>query len=181
VKRGDPDYWPLFVANVWLGTHRDSFGHLYRTIREERGYNYGDYSYVEWLTGRPFFLFPPPGTPRSAQYFSIWVRPVGTQYTHFITKAATAEFDNFIKTGMTAEQVAAAKNKARTLYLKFSDSKSRQLGYKLDDMYYGMRNHGYLDDMLRNLDAITPEQVNAAIKQHLQTANLKYVIVTNQS
>ena len=48
-------------------------------------------------------------------------------------------------------------------------------------MYYGMRDHGYLDEMLKNLDAVTPEQVNAAIKQHLQTANMKYVIVTNQS
>jgi zinc protease len=179
VKRGDPDYWPLFVANVFLGTHRDSFGKLYQDIREERGYNYGDYSYIEYLAGRPFFLFPPPTTPRTAQYFSIWIRPVGTQYTHFLTKAATAELDNLIKTGMTAEQVEAAKNKARTLYLKYSDSKSRQLGYKLDDMFYGMRDQGYLDAMLANLKAVTPEQVNAAIKKHLQTANLKYVIVTN--
>lgn len=179
VKRGDADYWPLFVANVFLGTHRDSFGRLYQDIREERGYNYGDYSYIEYLAGRPFFLFPPPGTPRTAQYFSIWIRPVGTQYTHFLTKAATAELDNFVKTGMTAEQVAAAKNKARTLYLKYSDSKQRQLGYKLDDMFYGMRERGYLDEMLKSLEAVTPEQVNAAIKKHLQTANLKYVIVTN--
>jgi zinc protease len=181
VKRGDADYWPLFVANVYLGTHRDSFGHLYQTIREARGYNYGDYSYIEYLAGRPFFLFPPPGTPRTQQYFSVWVRPVGTQYTHFIAKAATAELDHFIQTGMTADQVAAAKNKARTLYLKYSDSKSRQLGYKLDDMFYGMEKNGYLDDMLRNVDAVTPEQVNAAIKKHLQVANLKYVIVTNES
>jgi hypothetical protein len=35
--------------------------------------------------------------------------------------------------------------------------------------------------MLKNLEAVTPEQVNAAIKKHLQTANLKYVIVTNAS
>jgi zinc protease len=181
VKRGDPDYWPLFVANVYLGTHRDSFGRLYNDIREQRGYNYGDYAYIEYLAGRPFFLFPPPGTPRTQQYFSIWIRPVAHQYTHFIVKAATAELDNFVKNGMTAEQVAGAKNKARTLYLKYSDSKSRQLGYKLDDMFYGMRAQGYLDDMLKNVAAVTPEQVNAAIKKCLQTANLKYVIVTNEA
>lgn len=181
VKRGDADYWPLFVANVFLGTHRDSFGRLYGEIREERGYNYGDYSYIEYLAGRPFYLFPPPTTPRTAQYFSIWIRPVGTPYTHFLTKAATAELERLIKEGLTAEQVEGAKNKARTLYLKYSDSKSRQLGYKLDDMFYGMRDKGYLDEMLANLKAVTPEQVNAAIKKHLQTANLKYVIVTNAS
>lgn len=38
--RGPGPRWPLYVANVYLGTHRDSFGQLYQKIREERGYNY---------------------------------------------------------------------------------------------------------------------------------------------
>jgi zinc protease len=181
MRRGDPDYWPLFVANVSLGTHRDDFGRLYRDIREERGYNYGDYSYIEYYAARPYALFPPPGTPRDQQYFSIWIRPVAHQYAHFILKAMTWELDNFIKNGMTPEQVEAAKQKARTLYLNYADSKGRQLGYRLDDMFYGMKDHGYLTDMLANIDKVTAEQVNAAIKKYLQVANLKYVIVTNES
>jgi len=181
VKRGDPDYWPLFVANVYLGAHRDSFGRMYQEIRSDRGFNYGDYSYLEFVSGRPFFLFPPPTTPREQQYFSIWIRPVGHQYTHFILKAMTWELENLIRNGMTPEQVAAAKVKARTLYLKYADSKSRQLGYRLDDEFYGMQDHGYLVDMLKSLDAVTPEQVNAAIRRHLQSADLKYVVVTNES
>jgi len=181
VRRVDPDYWPLFVANVFLGTHRDNFGRLYKDIREDRGYNYGDYSYVEYYPARPFALFPPPGTPREQQYFSMWIRPVGHQYAHFILKAMTWELDNFIKNGMTPEQVAAAKQKARTLYLNYADSKGRQLGYRLDDMFYGMKDHGYLTEMLANIDKLTAEQVNAAIRKHLQVANLKYVIVTNES
>ena len=181
VRRGVPDYWPLFVANVFLGTHRDSFGRLYKDIREERGYNYGDYSYIEYYAARPFALFPPPATPRDQQYFSMWIRPVGHQYAHFILKAMTWELDNFIKDGMTPEQVSAAKQKARTLYLNYAASKGRQLGYRLDDMFYGMKDHGYLTDMLANLEAVTTDQVNAAIKKYLQVANLKYVIVTNES
>lgn len=55
VTRRDPDYWPLYVANIWFGTHRDDFSHLYDVIRSERGYNYGDYSYVEHFEGRPRF------------------------------------------------------------------------------------------------------------------------------
>ena len=181
LRRGDPDYWPMFVANVFLGTHRDNFGQLYKDIREERGYNYGDYSYIEYYAARPFALFPPPTTPRDQQYFSIWIRPVGHQYAHFILKAMTWELDNFIRKGMTSEQVEAAKQKARTLYLNYADSKGRQLGYRLDDMFYGMKEHGYLAEMLANIDKLTAEQVNAAIKKYLQVANLKYVIVTNES
>ena len=181
LRRGDPDYWPLFVANVFLGTHRDSFGRLYRDIREERGYNYGDYSYIEYYAARPYALFPPPGTPRDQQYFSMWTRPVGHHYAHFILKAMTWELDNFIKNGMTPAQVEAAKQKARTLYLNYADSKGRQLGYRLDDMFYGMKDHGYLAEMLANIDKLTAEQVNAAITKYLQVANLKYIIVTNES
>jgi zinc protease len=181
LRRSDPDYWALFVANVFLGTHRDNFGRLYKDIREDRGYNYGDYSYIEYYAARPYALFPPPGTPREQQYFSIWIRPVGHQYTHFILKAMTWELDNFIRNGMTWEQVEAAKQKARTLYLNYADSKGRQLGYRLDDMFYGMKDHGYLVDMQANIENVTAEQVNAAIRKYLQVANLKYVIVTNES
>lgn len=181
LKRSDADYWPLFVANVFLGAHRDSFGRLYQEIREARGYNYGDYSYIEYQYGRPQFQFPPPTTPRDQQYFSIWIRPVGHQYVHFILKAMTAELDRFAHEGMTPEQVAAAKIKARALYLNYAESVSRQLGYRLDDMFYGMRQPGYLEQMLARIDAVTPEQVNAAIEKYLEAQNLDYVIVTNEA
>jgi zinc protease len=181
VTRASADYWPLFVGNVFLGAHRDDFGRLYTEIREERGYNYGDYSYIEYLYGRPFFQFPPPTTARTQQYFSMWIRPVGHSYTHFLMKAMTAELDRFVKDGLTPEQVAEARIKARTLYLNYAESLSRQLGYRLDDMFYGMKDDGYLQQMLAKIDAVTPEQVNAAIKKYLQVENLKYVIVTNES
>jgi zinc protease len=180
LKRGDADYWPLFIASTVLGLHRDDYGRMYNDLREARGYNYGDYSYIEYYAARPYALFPPPGTPRSQQYFSLWIRPVGHQYAHFITKAMTAELAALIERGLTASDVEHAKVKARTLYLNYAESIGRQLGYKLDDAFYSLPN-GYLDTMLKSIDAVTPEQVNAAIKKHLQLANAKYVIVTNQS
>jgi zinc protease len=181
VTRTSDDYWPLFVASTFFGVHRDSTGRLYQDIRSDRGYNYGDYSYIEYYYGRPVFLFPPPTTPRTQQYFSIWIRPVDHRFTHFILEAMTAELDQFIKQGLTPEQVELAKVKARTLYLSYAENQSRLLGYRLDDMFYGMKDHGYIQEMLAHIDAVTPEQVNAAIKKHVRTANLKYVIVTNQN
>jgi hypothetical protein len=115
------DYWPLYIANIWFGTHRDGFSHLYQVIREERGYNYGDYSYVEHFEGRPFFMFPPPNAPRRFQYFSVWIRPVQHDYAHHIVKALTWELENFVRTGMTGEQCGDAKNKARVLYLSLAE------------------------------------------------------------
>jgi zinc protease len=181
VTRSHPDYWPLFIANTWLGAHRDSFSHLYHLIREDRGYNYGDYSYIEYYYNRPASLFPPPNTPRERQYFSIWIRPVAHQYAHFILKAMTAELDRFVRQGLTPDEVAASKIKARTLYLNFAESRQRQVGYRLDDLFYNMRDHGYLEEMLNQIDSCTPQQVNDAIRNHLQTASLTYVIVTNDT
>jgi hypothetical protein len=106
---------------------------------------------------------------------------VGRQYTHFIMKAMTAELDRFGREGMTPEEVAAAKVKARALYLNYAESVSRQLGYRLDDIFYGMREQGYLEQMLARIDAVTPAQVNTAIKKYLQAQNLDYVIVTNEA
>jgi zinc protease len=113
--RKDRDFWPLYVANVWFGAHRDSFSHLYEVIREQRGYNYGDYSYIEHFEGRPENLFPPFNVPRRLQYFSIWVRPVAHAYLPHIVKAVTWELENFVRTGLSSEQCALAKKKAKVL------------------------------------------------------------------
>jgi zinc protease len=99
LTRADKDYWALYIANISLGTHRDGFGRLYEVIRDQRGYNYGDYSYIEHFASRPFRLFPPPNTPRRHQYFSIWIRPVGHEHAHHIMKAFTWELENFVRTG----------------------------------------------------------------------------------
>jgi len=161
VTRTDKDYWPLYIANIWFGTHRDGFSHLYQVIREQRGYNYGDYSYVEHFESRPSALFPPTNTPRRQQYFSLWIRPIQHDYAHHLLKAMTWELENFVRTGLSEEECGLAKNKARVLYLSLAETGSRLLGYKLDDSFYGLEP-GYLDGYLENVEAVTCEQVNAS-------------------
>lgn len=180
VTRKSADFWPLYVGNVWFGTHRDSFGHLYGVLREERGYNYGDYSYIEAFEGRPQNLFPPFNTPRLSQYFSMWARPVAHQYVPHVLKAMTFELDKFSKGTLTEEQCAAAKKKAKVLYLSLAETKERLVESKLDDAFYGL-NPGYLDSYVNAIDAVTCEQVNAAIKKHLRADDVEYVVVTNES
>jgi zinc protease len=177
ITRKDAAYWPLYIANIWFGTHRDGFSHLYEVIRRERGYNYGDYSYIEHFESRPFFMFPPPNAPRRFQYFSIWIRPVQNDYAYHILKAMTWELENFIRTGLTDEQCEQAKNKARVLYLSLAESGDRLLGNRIDDAFYGLAP-GYLDAYLENVNRVTCAEVNSAIRKYLQPRNLKYVLVT---
>lgn len=177
INRTHEDFWPLYVANVALGTHRDGHGRLYGLIRQERGYNYGDYSYVEHFAARPWSLFPPFNTPREQQYFSLWIRPVGHEYAHHLLKAAIHELDLIAREGLTAEEVAHSKNKARVLYLSLAETGGRLLEAKLDDAWYGMEE-GYLEHYLERIASVTPEQVNAAIERYLQADNLKILVVT---
>jgi zinc protease len=125
-------------------------------------------------------MFPPTNSPRRYQYFSIWIRTVGHDYAHHLMKALTWELENLVRNGLTPEQVEAAKNKARVLYLSLAENVDRLVGYKLDDEFYGL-TPGYLDQYLARIDAVTPEAVNAAIRKYLQTENLRYVVVTDQS
>ena len=179
LTRKDADYWPLYVANIWFGTHRDDFSHLYDVIRSERGYNYGDYSYIEHFENRPYALFPPPNVPRRYQYFSIWIRPVQHEYAYHLMKALTWEIENFVRTGLTEVQCALAKNKARVLYLNLAETGSRLLADRLDSAFYGMAP-GYLESYLQRIDGVTCAQVNAALRKYLQAENLKYVVVTSK-
>lgn len=181
VNRTSPDYWPLYIANVWLGTHRDSFGQLYAKIREERGYNYGDYSYIEYWGGRTSALFQIFNQPREQQYFSIWVRPVKHEHAVHMMKAVTYELDQLIRDGLTAEQVDEAKNKARVLYLNLGETVPRLVAARVDDAFYGVQGvqGGFLDSYIESVNRVTPEQINDAIRRNLSVANLKYVVVTS--
>ena len=178
INRTDDDFWALYVANVWFGTHRDSFGRLYQQIRQARGYNYGDYAYIEHWQGKPWNLFPTSNQPRLRQYFSVWLRPVGHEHAYHLAKAATWELQRLISKGLTEEQVAAAKKKAKILYLNLAETVDRLLAAKVDDAFYGMQD-GFLDSYIQRVDAVTVDAVNAAIKKHLQVANMKYVLITN--
>jgi zinc protease len=178
VNRTSADYWPLYVANVWLGTHRDSFGQLYQKIREERGYNYGDYSYIEFWSGRPNSLFQVFNQPREQQYFSMWVRPVKHEHAVHMMKAITYELEQMIRNGLTPAQVEEAKNKARVLYLNLAETVPRLVAARVDDAFYRTRS-GFLDAYVEGVSAVTAEQVNDAIRRHLSTANIKYVVVTS--
>ena len=176
VTHDSPDYWPLYIANVYLGTHRDDHGVLYQDIREHRGYNYGDYSYIEHFAYRPYAMFQPFNTPRAQQYFSIWIRPVADAYAHHLLKAMTWELENLWRNGVTAADVERSKNKAKVLYLNLGETSSRLLARKVDDAFEGLQP-GWLDGYLQHIDAVTPEQVNAAVRRHLSPDNIKYLVV----
>ncbi|HET9004569.1 MAG TPA: insulinase family protein, partial [Gemmatimonadaceae bacterium] len=136
VTRGSPDFAALSVARSWLGEHRQG-GKLYDRIREVRGMNYGDYAYIEAFPRGMFQFFPDPNTPRSAQLFEVWIRPVVPANAQMALRIATAELQQLIDSGMTQADFENTRNYLMKNVYVMTQTQDQQLGYALDAKWYG--------------------------------------------
>jgi zinc protease len=180
VLRGEKDWYALAIANSWLGEHRNSGSHLYQVIREVRGLNYGDYSYIEHFPGGGQRFLPPQNVPRRKQIFEIWIRPVPNEARHFALRAALREFEKLAEHGLSAEDFELKRNFLKKYVLHYASTTSERLGYAIDDAFYGLKE-SHLTKFRRMMDELTLADVNAAIKKHWQTTNLKIAIITKDA
>lgn len=180
VRRGDREFYALWVANSWLGEHRNSSSHLYQVIREARGMNYGDYSYIEEFPQGGQRQMPPTNVARRHQLFQVWIRTLPNEQAHFALRAAIREVDLLIENGMSEEEFELTKSFLSKYHLHFAETTQARLGYRIDDVFYGL-DQPHLERFGEVLKTLTLDEVNAAIKKHLQTANLEIAIVTGQA
>jgi zinc protease len=180
VHRGSREFYALWIANSWLGEHRNSSSHLYQVIREERGMNYGDYSYIEAYPNGGRRSMPPTGVGRRAQMFEVWIRPVPRSQTLFALRAALREVDALSTNGLTKEQFDSTRRFLKGYSLHFAESTADRLGYAIDDRYFGLEK-SHLATFRKMMDEITLDEVNAAVKKHIQTRNLQIAMVTSDA
>ncbi len=177
VRRGDRDFYALWIANSWLGEHRNSSSHLYQVIRETRGLNYGDYSYIEAFPRGGRRSMPPTGVGRSNRLFEVWIRTIAPENAPFAIRAALREVETLAKNGLTQEQFEATRNFLRGYTTHFAESTYDRLGYAIDDRYYGV--DGHLARFRAALDRTTLAEVNAAVAKYMRTDDLVLTAVTN--
>ncbi|MBI3210412.1 MAG: insulinase family protein [Candidatus Solibacter usitatus] len=175
VKRGDPDFVPLLVAQSWLGQHRNSGVRLYDRIREVRGLNYGDYAYIEYFPRGMFQFEPDPNLARRQQIFQVWIRPVEPETAHFTLRLAIHELERLSERGLTAEEFEKTRSFLSKYVNLLTRTKRAELGYAIDSRFYGIPEYnGYLKNALAKL---TVADVNRAVKKHLSPANMQIVLV----
>ena len=179
VTRKHPDFVPLWVARTWLGEHRSSMSHLYERIREVRGFNYGDYAYIEAFPRGMYQFFPDPNIARRAQLFEVWIRPVMPPNAHMALRIALHELSKLIDKGLTAAQLDATRNYLMKNVYLMTASQDQQLGYALDSRWYGIGE--YTAYMRERLQKVTLAQVNAAVKKHLSAKDLQVVMVAKDA
>jgi zinc protease len=177
VLRGQKDFYPLAVANSWFGEHRHSASHLYQVIRELRGLNYGDYSYIEHFANGGDLQFPQPNDARRRQIFEIWLRAVPHEVRHFVLREALRELKLLVDGGLDQERCSTTTRALSKYVLHYAPTTMDRLGYALDDKFYGIEG-SHLDIYRRRMQDMTLAEVNAAVRKHLQYKNLQIVIVT---
>ena len=179
INRSNPDYYPLMVANSYLGEHRTFHGRLMQQLRGKRGLNYGDYSYIEYWHLPPLTTTPSPGYPRNQQYFSVWVRPVVPTTAHFALRDAIYEVDRLLERGLTQEEFELTRDFLINYSKLWAQTLSDRLAVLMDSMYYRMSY--YIDEIEIRLNGLSVEDVNAAVKKYLQTDDFHAVMVTNNA
>lgn len=180
VVRGSKEWYALAIANSWFGEHRNSSSHLYQVIREARGLNYGDYSYIENFPHGGWLTKPPVNVPRRRQIFEIWIRPVPTETRHFVLRAALRELKDLVDNGMSPEEFELTRSFLKNYVLHYAPTTDKRLGYAIDDAFYGM-DESHLKKFRRMMDELTLEDVNAAIRKHLQYDDMRIVFITDDA
>ncbi len=179
VTRADDDFYALMVANSYFGEHRTFNGLLMNKMRGQRGLNYGDYSYIEHFAQDGGSRLPVPNIPRRQQFFSIWIRPVPHHNAHFALRQAVRELRVLVEDGLTAADFEATREFLINYSKLYVQTTSRRLGYHMDSAAYGT---GYfIDEIQRRLPELTVDDVNAAIRRHLQADDLAVAVVTRDA
>ena len=179
VTRSDPDWPALLLMQSYLGQHRSSNSYLYKRLREIRGLNYGDYAYIEYFPRGMFQFQPDPNLDRKQQIFQIWIRPVEPKNGLFALRAALYELDKLVRNGMSQEDFEATRRFLTKNVNALTKTQDAQLGYSIDSKYYGIPTFtDYVRDQLAKLKL---EDVNRAIKKHLQSENVKIEVVTKNA
>jgi zinc protease len=176
VNRSSRDWPALALVASYFGQHRSSNSYLYQRLREARGLNYGDYAYIEYFPRGMFLMTPDPNLARQQQIFQIWIRPVEAENGLFALRAALYEYDKLLRDGISQQAFETTREFLTKYSNVLTQTQSARLGYALDSRFYGTPDYdSYIKTQLAKL---TLADVNAAIRRHLKTENMRIAIVT---
>jgi len=160
MKRGDPDYFPLYIGNhIFGGSGLVSI--LSDEIREKRGLAYSSYSYfVPMRSEGPFIL----GLQTKNKSADEALKVMRETLKRFVDKGPSK-----------AELVAAQKNLVGGFALKIASNK--KIVENLASIgFYGMPLD-YLDKFIANVEAVTVDQIKDAFKRRIDPEKMVTVVV----
>lgn len=159
VKRGDPDYFPLYVGNHILGGGMVS--KLYQDIREESGLAYSVYSY--FIPRRELGPFV-----------------IGMQTRNEASKQALLQTQqvlaDYVANGPTEEELEAAKKYITGNFPLRVSSNSDMVGYLAMIGFYDLPLN-YLLEFNNNINRVTAAEIKDALTRRIHPEQMITVMV----
>jgi len=162
-KRGDADYFTLYVANHSFGGSGFA-SRLVEVIREEHGLAYSVYSY-----------FSP---QRELGAFAMGMQTKSNQ-TDEALLLLNAELEKYVQYGPTQEELNASLSNITGGFPMKMDGNGKLLEYISMIGFYDMEID-YLDHFLDNVRAVNLDMINDALKRRLHPDKMVTVVVGNQ-
>lgn len=163
IRRTDPDFFPLTVANYILGGSFNS--RLNQDLREEKGYTYGVSSGVT-----------------APKYPGTWT--MGGSVRNAVTAPAVggfySEFARIQSAPVTDAELAAAKRSLVGSFALTLESPAGVLSRLLDVVDYGLPAD-YWDTYPQKIQAVTAADVQRVTKTYLGTGRIQLIAVGERS
>jgi zinc protease len=160
MRRGDPDYFPLYVGNYILGGG-GLVSRLSTEVREKRGLSYSVYSYFLPL--------------RKAGPLIVGLQTKNTQRDQAL-KLVRQVISDFVATGPTEEELSAAKKHITGGFPLRLDSNAKIAENLAVIAFYDLPLT-YLDDFIPRVEAVTVEQIRKAFRQRVHPNQMVTVVV----
>jgi zinc protease len=158
IDRRDPDYAALYLGNQIFGG--GGFGtRLMSEVREKRGLTYGVYSGFSAMQARGPFMI------------NLQTRAELSQGTLALVKQLLADY---LQSGPTQEELDNAKRELAGSFPLSTASNADIVGQLASMGFYDLPL-SYLDDFVRDVQALSVEQVKAAMAKHLDPEALLVV------
>jgi predicted Zn-dependent peptidase len=152
VRRDADDYLPLYLANYVLGGNFSA--RLMRIVRDEKGLTYGTGSSLVGV---------------STEYDAYWKIRIALSQEKLGEgiEATRAVIEDFADGGVTGEELAEKKTTLTGSFTVGLASTGRLAGALLSNAERGFEV-GYLDDFPREVEALTLDDVNVALRRHFR-------------
>ena len=160
IPRHDPDYYPLTMLNYLFGGQPMS--RLFMNLRQEKGYSYGYYSTINWLTG-PSALFAGGA--------------VETDVTKESVVETLKEFSD-IRSGrpVTQEEFEAARDGIFKGFPSNFETQGQLVNQLSRLALFGLPDD-YYSKFIANLEAVTLDDLRRVAAERIDDAHLMVLVV----
>ena len=160
LRDDDPDYPALVLGNYMLGGGFLN-SRLAVRIRQKEGISYGVGSQ---LSANPL--------DKTGMFMTYAI--YNPENAERLEKAFREEMEKVVKEGFTADEIKAARSGLLQSRM-VSRAQDPSLAGALNNYLYLNRTMGWDADFEKKMESLTPEQVNAAMKKHIDPSKISII------